>query len=76
MNKLIDALVKLLSVKSIMTLVCTFVFAYLSVRLVIGEDLFMTVFIAIVSFYFGTQHERAKTEIAAPAAEKEEAAEK
>ena len=58
-----ERLNKLLSVKSIMTLVLTLVFAYLSVIGAVSADQFLTVFSMIVAFYFGTQHERkAKTE--------------
>lgn len=53
-----DKLYKLLSVKSIMTLVLTAVFAYLSVIGKVSADQFLTVFSMIVAFYFGTQHEK------------------
>lgn len=49
---------KLLTVKSIVTLVLTAVFAYLSVRGTISGTEFLTIFTVIVSFYFGTQVER------------------
>lgn len=57
---MVDKLKNLLSVKSIVTLVLTAVFAYLSIIGVISADQFMTVFAVIVAFYFGTQHERKK----------------
>ena len=53
-----ERLNKLLSVKSIMTLVLTAVFAYLSVIGKVNADQFLTVFSMIVAFYFGTQHEK------------------
>lgn len=53
-----EKLQKLLSVKSIVTLVATAVFAYLSITGVISGQEFLTVFTVIVSFYFGTQHEK------------------
>lgn len=53
-----ERLYKLLSVKSIMTLVLTGVFAYLAVIGEISADQFLTVFSMIVAFYFGTQHEK------------------
>lgn len=53
-----ERLAKLLSVKSIMTLVLTGVFAFLSVMGKVTADQFLTVFSMIVAFYFGTQHER------------------
>lgn len=56
---------KLLTVKSIVTLVLTGVFAYLSVVGAIGPDLFMSAFTVVIAFYFGTQYERKTTEIVA-----------
>ena len=76
MEKLIDALVKLLNVKSILTLTATGVFAYLSVGQLLSPEMFMTIYTVIVSFYFGTQYERARNGEATPATTKEEAAEK
>jgi len=45
----------LLTVKSIVTLVLTLVFAYLSVMQVVSSDQFLTIFTVIIGFYFGTQ---------------------
>ena len=53
---------KLLTVKSIVTLLLTFVFGYLSVKGEISAELFMTVFTVIIAFYFGTQHEKQNKE--------------
>ena len=47
----------LLSVKSLVTLLLTVVFAVLALRGEVGQD-FMTVYTVIVAFYFGTQVER------------------
>lgn len=49
---------KLLCVKSIVTIVLTAVFAYLSIIGVVAADQFMTVFTVVISFYFGTQVEK------------------
>ena len=76
MNKLTEALTKLLTIKSLVTISLTAVFCILAATGKVGADLFLTVYTVIIAFYFGTQHERAKAEIAAPAAEQEEAAEK
>ena len=57
-----ERLTKLLSVKSIMTLVLTAVFAYLSIVGEISSEQFQTVFVVIVGFYFGTQNERKSKE--------------
>lgn len=53
-----DRFSKLLTVKSIVTLVLTMVFSYLSITKVISADLFMTIFTVIIGFYFGTQNEK------------------
>ena len=57
-----DRISKLFTVKSIVTLLLTFVFGYLSVKGEISSELFMTVFTVIISFYFGTQHEKQNKE--------------
>ena len=46
---------KLLSVKSIVTILLTAVFCYLSITGAILSDQFMTVFTVVIAFYFGTQ---------------------
>lgn len=56
-----ERLSKLLTVKSIVTILLTLVFCYLSIIQVISPELFMTVFTVIISFYFGTQFERNNT---------------
>lgn len=51
---------KLLTVKSIVTIVLTAVFAYLSVVGMVKSEQFLTVFTTVIAFYFGTQHEKIK----------------
>jgi len=46
---------KLLTVKSIVTIVLTAVFSYLAVTGRIGGAEFLTIFTTVVAFYFGTQ---------------------
>lgn len=46
---------RLLSVKSIVTLLLTLAFTYMSVTGIITPEQFMTVFVTVISFYFGTQ---------------------
>ena len=53
-----EKLVKLLTVKSIVTILVTLAFCYLSIVQAISAELFMTVFTVIISFYFGTQFEK------------------
>lgn len=58
LNKIVNRLV---SIKSIVTLVLTGVFAYLSAVGVVGQDQFLTIFTMIISFYFGSQVEKHNT---------------
>ena len=51
---------KLLTVKSIVTIMLTLVFCYLSIVGHISADLFDRVFMIIIAFYFGTQSEKQK----------------
>jgi len=53
-----ERIAKLLTVKSIVTIVLTVVFAILSLRGSISGQDFITIFSVIVAFYFGTQAER------------------
>lgn len=53
-----ERIFNLLSVKSIVTVVLTAVFAFLAVTGKVTADQFMTVFTVVVSFYFGTQFEK------------------
>lgn len=56
---IIKRLGNLLSVKSLVTLVLTVVFAVMAVRQAIGQD-FMTIYAVIIAFYFGTQSQKAQ----------------
>ena len=47
----------LLSVKSLVTLCLTVVFAYMAVTEKISQD-FMTVYAVVIAFYFGTQSQK------------------
>lgn len=57
MENIVKRLSNLLSVKSIVTLVLTVVFAYQSVTGTISQD-FMTIYAVIIAFYFGTQSQK------------------
>ncbi len=48
----------LLSVKSLVTLGLTGVFAALALRGVVSGQDFLTIFLIVVSFYFGTQSQK------------------
>ena len=58
MEDLKKRLANLLAVKSIVTVILTAVFAYLSVAGQVTTDQFLTVFTVVIAFYFGTQAER------------------
>ena len=53
-----EKLIKLLDVKSVVTLTMTVVFAVLSLRGKITSEQFLTVFTVVISFYFGTQYSK------------------
>lgn len=58
MENIIKRLGNLLSVKSLVTIVLTAVFAYLAVTGAVSQD-FMTVYAVVIAFYFGSQAEKA-----------------
>lgn len=58
-ERIIKRIANLLSVKSLVTLVLTGVFAYMSVTGNISQD-FMTIYAVIIAFYFGTQSQKAQ----------------
>lgn len=49
-------LIKLIDVKSIVTLTLTAVFAILAVKGAVSAEQFLTVFTVIISFFFGTKY--------------------
>lgn len=53
-----EHLQRLLCVKSIVTLMLTLTFSALSLCGIISGEQFATIFTTVISFYFGTQHER------------------
>ena len=53
-----ERLEQLLCVKSIVTILLTVVFSVLALRGQIGTQQYITIFTVVISFYFGTQHER------------------
>lgn len=58
MDKIINRLATLLAVKSLVTLVLTGVFAFLAITGVVSGTDFLTVFLMVISFYFGTQSQK------------------
>ena len=59
MEQLYERLGNLLSIKSLVTLTLTGVFAWLTCSGGVTADQFLTVFTVVVAFYFGTQAEKA-----------------
>lgn len=57
-----NAIIKILTVKSIVTLVLTAVFGILALKGKITAEQFQTVFTTVIAFYFGTQHEKSNKE--------------
>ena len=57
METIINRLSNLLSVKSLVTLVLTGVFAFMACTNQISQD-FMTIYAVIIAFYFGTQSQK------------------
>ena len=59
----LQRLSNLLCVKSIVTIILTVVFAYLSIIGKLSEQDFLTVFSVVIAFYFGTQSQRQNEKI-------------
>jgi hypothetical protein len=61
MEQFLSRAAKLLSVKSMVTILLTTVFAALSLRGSISGNEFLTVFSVVIAFYFGTQAKKDET---------------
>lgn len=59
MDLIIKRLANLLTIKSLVTLLVSIVFAVLALRGTITGEQFLTIFTVIISFYFGSQVEKA-----------------
>jgi hypothetical protein len=55
-------LAKLIDVKSIITFALTAAFVYLSIKGEVKPEVFMTIYTVTIGFYFGTQHEKNKSD--------------
>ena len=62
MERMKKRLANLISVKSIVTIALTAVFAYMSIAGAISQD-FMTIYAVIIAFYFGTQSQKVQEAI-------------
>ena len=58
MKEVVENLANLIKVKTIVTLIVSFVFAVLALNGTISPDNVMIIISMVVSFYFGTQHEK------------------
>lgn len=58
MDKIIKRVGNLLSVKSLVTLILTAIFAVMALRGDIGGKDFLTIFLMVISFYFGSQSQK------------------
>lgn len=58
MKKILDNLGAMVKVKTVVTLVIVAVFAVLALKGEITADNVMIILSAVISFYFGTQHEK------------------
>ena len=56
-EKIVTRIANLLSVKSIVTIILTGVFAFTAVAGKISQD-FMTIYAVVIAFYFGTQSQK------------------
>ncbi len=55
---MLDKISNLINVKSIVTILLSIIFSYLSATGKISSEQFLTVFTTIIAFYFGIQHEK------------------
>lgn len=53
-----EKLMKLINVKTLVTVTLTVVFAYLAVVGKISDQQFLGIFTVVIAFYFGTQSEK------------------
>ena len=58
MDKLKKKAANLVSVKSIVTIALTVIFGVLALRRDISGQDFLTIFLSVISFYFGTQSQK------------------
>lgn len=63
MDKILKRLSNLISVKSMVTLVLTAIFAIMALRGDVTGNDFLTIFLMVISFYFGTQSQKAQDAI-------------
>lgn len=57
---IVNRLMKLFTVKSIVTIVLTVVFAFLCIHRDVVPESFMMIYTVVISFYFGTQAKKSE----------------
>ncbi len=60
MKTIIEKIAKLIDVKSLVTILLTLVFCYLSITKTLTPE-FMTIYTVVIAFYFGTQAGKKQT---------------
>lgn len=55
MDIFLKRLANLLSVKSLISMLLTIVFCFITIKGLVSAELFMTIFATVIAFYFGTQ---------------------
>lgn len=55
MDVFLKRLANLLSVKSLISMLLTIVFCFITIKGLVSAELFMTIFATVIAFYFGTQ---------------------
>lgn len=58
MEEILKRIGNLLTIKSLVTLILTVVFSFLTCMGGVSGDQFLTVFTVVIAFYFGTQVEK------------------
>ena len=58
MKEILKNLANMIKVKTLVTILLTVTFCFLSFTGKISAELFMAVFTTVIAFYFGTQHEK------------------
>lgn len=57
-----ERIAKLINIKSIISIIMTLVFCWLAITGVVGAELYVPIYTAVVTFYFGTQVEKKNQE--------------
>lgn len=55
---MINKIIKLINVKSIVTIALTGIFSFMCITGKVSSEQFQMIFTTVIAFYFGTQHEK------------------